>query len=253
MRLGSHFVLGLLTALLVLSRLPASAREERIRRWCARLLDILGVRVVMRGHVPDGTARGVLFVANHISWLDIWALKQLYPVDFVAKAEIRGWPLMGWLAERCGTLFVERHRRHDTGRVMSGVEQALRQGRCLCFFPEGTTTDGSELKPFKPSLFQAAINANAPVWPVAIRYPAADGSINRAVAYCGAITLWQSLCAVLRQREIPIELTFAAPLAAAGQERRHLAQQARHSIASLQRLPRHRAPDTRGDPPAAAR
>ncbi len=251
--MGSHFAMGFFTALLVLPRLSVPVRQERVRRWCGRLLGLLGVRVVTHGCVPDGTTQGALFVANHISWLDIWALKQLLPMDFVAKAEIRDWPLMGWLAERTGTLFVARHRRHDTGRVMSDVEQALGQQRSLCFFPEGTTTDGSELRPFKPSLFQAAINAGTPVWPVAIRYPAADGGINRAVAYWGDITLWQSLRAVLQQQDILIELHFAEPLPVSGQERRRLAQQAGQSIAALLHLPYHRAPDTPGDPPAVPR
>lgn len=171
-------------------------------------------------------------------------------MDFVAKAEIRSWPLVGWLASQTGTLFVARDRRRDTGRVLSDVELALRQRRNLCLFPEGTTTDGSELKPFKPSLLQAAVKTGALLWPVAIRYPAVDGGINRAIAYCGNITFWQSLRAVLRQKELLIELYFAEPLPASGQDRQHLAQQARQSIASLLHLPPHAASDIPGGPPA---
>lgn len=243
----------MLTALVVLPRLSAERREARIRAWCRKLLAILAIRVVILGQAPDSTARRTLFVANHISWIDIWALKQLHSMHFVAKSEIRRWPVIGWLAAQTGTLFVARERRHDTGRVMNGVEQALRQEQCLCFFPEGTTTDGTELKPFKSSLFQAAINAGAQVWPVAIHYPAADGGTNTAVAYHGDTTLWQSLKQVLKQREIVIELHFSPPLLAEGQERRHLSHHARQAISSSLHLRRHKAPGTHGGLPAAAR
>lgn len=237
----------------ILPHLPAEQQEQRIRAWCGKLLAILNIRVITHGQLPDKTTRRTLFVSNHISWLDIWALKQLHAMHFVAKSEIRGWPLIGLLATRTGTLFIERRQRHDTARVMNGVEQALQRDECLCFFPEGTTTDGTELKPFKSSLFQAAINADASVWPLAIHYPRPDGSPNTAIAYHGAVTLWQSLWEVLKQREVVVELHFSPPLQAQGEERRHLSRQARHAIASSLHLRRHRAPGTRGGLPGAAR
>jgi 1-acyl-sn-glycerol-3-phosphate acyltransferase len=136
---------------------------------------------------------------------------------------------------------------------MNDVEQALRQERCLCVFPEGTTTDGNDLKPFKSSLFQAAINTGAEVWPVAIHYPKADGGTNTAVAYHGNTTLWQSLQAVLQQREITVELHLTPPLPAQGQERRHLSHHARQSISSSLHLRRHKAPEKSGGLPTASR
>lgn len=251
-RLSFHLLHGAATTAFVLPRLTPEARAACIRDWCRKMLAILRVRVVTRGPLPDATTSGVMFVANHVSWLDIWALKQLHGMQFVAKADIRDWPLIGWLAQQTGTLFITREKRHDTGRAVRSVAQALARGECLCFFPEGTTTDGTELKSFKPSLFQAAIDTGAEVWPLAIRYPAADGGANTAVAYYGDMTLAQSLWAVLQQREIVIELDFAAPIKAA-QERRQLAQQARQAIAS--RLPLHprKAPGTAAYPPASAR
>lgn len=248
-----HLAAGAGTTLLVLPRLDPERREQRIRLWCGKFLTILNIRVTVYGRAPTEATRRALLVSNHISWIDIWALKQLHPLRFVAKSDIRGWPLIGWLAAQTGTLFIERERRRDTGRVMNGVEQALRQDDCLCFFPEGTTSDGSEVKPFKSSLFQAAINAGAEVWPVALRYPAADGGPNTAVAYCGDITLWQSLRAVLRQQEIRVEVYFAPPLAAAGQERRHLSHRARHAIVSALHPNPRTVPGTHAGPPAASR
>ncbi len=224
-------------------------REVRIREWSGKFLRILNIRVIASGEVPAQSTAGVLFIANHISWIDIWALKQLHPINFVAKSEVRQWPLIGWLAEKTGTIFIERARRHDTGRTANGMEQGLRDGKCLCLFPEGTTTDGTELKPFKTGLMQAAINAGGTVRPVAIRYPNPDGSPNVAVAYEGETTLLQSLAAVLSQQEVVVELHFAPPIPATGQERRHLSHLARHAISSLLHLPKHKAPEIHGDPP----
>ncbi|HQR50990.1 MAG TPA: lysophospholipid acyltransferase family protein [Methylophilaceae bacterium] len=252
-RLALHIFHGVLTAATVLDRMEQGRRQEVILRWSRQLLDILKVRTTLHGQLPSPGQRGTLFVANHVSWLDIYALKATHPMHFVAKSEIRGWPVVGWLAHITDTIFIERDRRHATGQAVTALEQALRQGECLCFFPEGTTTDGTQLKPFKASLLQAAINAEAALWPLAIRYLNADGSANTAVAYHGEMTMLQSLWEVLKQRETRVELHFAAPISATGGERRHLSQQARHAISSLLHLPRHKAPGTHDGPPGASR
>ena len=237
--------------LLWLPRMARHHREACIRAWSAQFLDILNIRVVCHGNVPSMPPQRALIVANHISWIDIWAIKQAFPVNFVAKSEVRGWPVIGWLAQQVGTLFIERARRHDTGRTASSMEEGLRRNECLCLFPEGTTTDGTELKPFKTGLLQAAINTEATVWPVALRYPGTEGKVNTEVAYDGDTTLLESMQAVLKQREIIVELHFAEPIAAAGSERRHLSHQARHAISSLLHLPKHTAPETPAGPPDA--
>jgi 1-acyl-sn-glycerol-3-phosphate acyltransferase len=243
LRLSFHLLKGVIFAIAMLPRLAMERRAQLVRSWCAQVLGILGVRVVTCGELPNAKTRSTLFVSNHISWIDIWALMHLHHIHFVAKSEIRAWPIIGWLATKTGTIFIERERRRDTGRVMDGIEQALLRGECLCLFPEGTTSDGTELKPFKSSLFQAAINANATIWPLAIRYPGLDGLPNTAVAYHGTVTLWQSLQEVLKQREIVVELHFSHALQAQGMERRHLSHQARHAISSLLHPPPHKAPE----------
>jgi len=247
-----HFLHGGITAVVYLPRLGAEGQRRLIQHWAGKLLDILNVRVTLYGQPPGRQQQATLFVGNHISWLDIYVLKSTHPMLFVAKAEIRDWPVVGWLACKINTIFIERERRHATGRAMAALEQALRQGECLCFFPEGTTTDGTYLRPFKASLLQAAINAEAQLWPFAIRYPNADGSPNTAIAYQGEVTMPQSLWEVLKQRELQVELHFAAPLAAAGWERRQLAQQARHAISSLLHLPQHKTPGTLDGLPGAS-
>lgn len=252
LRLLLHLARGVLTTALILPHLSEAQRKQRIQRWSAKSLSILNVRVVTHGQVPDASTAKTLFIANHISWIDIWAIQQVHSVNFVAKSEVRDWPVIGWLAEKTGTLFIERARRHDTGRTSNSMDQGLREGKCLCLFPEGTTTDGTELKPFKTGLLQAVINAEATLQPVAIRYPNPDGTPNTAIAYDGDITMLQSMRSVLRQQEIVVELHFAAPIAARDQERRHLSHQARHAISSLLHLPKHKAPETHADLPDAS-
>lgn len=252
LRLLLHLAQGVLITAWVLPRLSETRREGHIQRWSAQLLRILNIRVAHHGQVPDASADKTLFIANHISWIDIWAIRQGHSVNFVAKSEVRDWPVIGWLAQRTGTLFIERARRHDTGRTASSMEQGFMAGKCLCLFPEGTTSNGTELKPFKTGLLQAAINAQVTVQPIAIRYPNADGSSNTVIAYDGDVTLLQSLRAVLRQKEIVVELHFAPPFPARDQERRHLSQQARHAISSLLHLPQHKAPEILGDLPGTS-
>ena len=252
-RLKLHLLSGVITAMFVLPLLSHTRREQHIRAWCGKLLATLNIRVSAHGEIPHADTRRALFVANHISWIDVWALKQLHVMNFVAKAEIRRWPVIGWLAASTGTLFIERERRSDAGHMMNGIALTLQREECLCFFPEGTTTDGTELKPFKSSLFQAAINAEAMIWPVAIYYPREDGGPNTAIAYHGDVTMLQSLWEVLKQREIVVELHFSAPMPAQGHERRHLSHHARQAISSLLHLRRHTAPDTPGGPPCAVR
>lgn len=247
-----HLGYGIAVAALVLPRLQGTRREQVIRDWSAQVLRILNVRLVATGVLPTADARAVLIVANHISWLDIWAINTVRVVRFVAKSEVRSWPVIGWLSEKVGVIFIERARRHDTSRVSSAGAEALRGGDCLCVFPEATTSDGTYLHPFRSSLLQSAVDAGVPVWPVAICYPRADGTPNTAVAYSGNTTMAQSMHAILGQREIIVHLTFAPPISSEGRDRRELAQAAETVISSLVRLPVRAAPETASDPPDAA-
>lgn len=248
-RIGLHIAQGLFTAALVFPPATQSRRQWLTRRWSVQLLEILNVEVRVYGTPPGRELDAVMFVANHISWLDIYALNTVKPARFIAKSEVRAWPLVGWLAEKTGTLFIERGRRHDTGRIATIATQALREGHCLCFFPEGTTTDGTTMLPFKTSLLQPAINAGAHLWPLAIRYPLPDGGANTAIAYWGDVTMMQSVRAVLKQHQPVIELHFSPPLPSIGRERRALAEEARQLIAALLNLPPRTTPGIPGGPP----
>jgi 1-acyl-sn-glycerol-3-phosphate acyltransferase len=141
--------------------------------------------------------------ANHVSWLDIFAISRRAPTRFIAKSEIRDWPLAGWIAERAGTIFIRRERRRDTGRISERVHAALAEGDCVGLFPEGATTEGDEMLKFHSSLFEPAVANAAHVHPCAIRYERADGPC-REVAYVGELSFMQSFGLVMRQRGVVV-------------------------------------------------
>ena len=120
--------------------------------------------------------------------------------------------VISYLASKANVLFIDRSRRHDAGRVVNTATLGLKSGDNLCFFPEGTTTDGTVLKPFKSSLIEAAIQACSTIQPIAIRYPRPDGSINTEVAYAGETTMLVSIQQILRQKCPVVELHFFAPI-----------------------------------------
>lgn len=235
---------------MVLPRLHGSRREQLISRWSSHILQILNVNLTVSGTIPTNETAATLFVANHISWLDIWAINTVRTVRFVAKSEVRRWPVIGWLSEQAGVIFIERARRIDTSRVSGIGAAALREGHCLCVFPEGTTSDGTHIYPFKSSLLQSAVDAGSLVWPIALRYQLPDGTINKAIAYAGETSMAESMTAILSQPKIHLHLDFASPIPANGLDRRELARRAENIIASAARLPVREAPETISDLPA---
>lgn len=251
-RLVLHLLVGVIKAALLLPLVGRARRTELIRRWSAGVLAILNVRLIAKGEVPDSSAADVMFVANHISWLDIYLLDAVCPVRFVAKAEVRAWPVIGWLAVKIGTLFIERTRRHDTARAGREVVDALRQGDCVAVFPEGTTSNGTLLRPFHASLLQSAITSGARLWPVAIRYVHRDGTVNLSPAYVDNMSFADSLFRILDEPDLEAEITYLEPLPVQGRSRRELAALAEKAIANALNLT---APGRKSgkpaDPPAA--
>jgi 1-acyl-sn-glycerol-3-phosphate acyltransferase len=247
LRLFGHLLAGSLTVLLLFPFLDRGERGKRLVRWAARMLTGLGVRVAVKGRPPAVRGGGALIVANHVSWLDIHLIHSLLPARFISKAEVRDWPLIGWLADKAGgTLFLERTRKSDAKRMNEVMAGHLRDGDCLALFPEGTTSDGSALLPFFPSLFQPAVAAAATVWPAVIRYRRPDGGPCGAAAYYGDMSLLTSLGNVAREPGIVAEIEFLPVIAAAGLTRRDLAAQAESAIRAAL------AADGRDSPPGTA-
>ena len=143
---------------------------------CRGALPLLGIRPTRRGRPVEGACAAM--VANHASWADIFALNACAPLYFVAKAEVAGWPGIGWLARATGTLFITRDRRAARQQRAAMVER-LRHGHRLLFFPEGTSTDGRRVLPFVPTLFDALYDARLPddllVQPVTVAWHAPPG------------------------------------------------------------------------------
>lgn len=187
--------------------------------WSRHLLACLGVRL----HVTGVPLTGGLLVANHISWLDIFAINAVAPSVFVAKSDVRTWPVIGWICERTETLFMERGSRVAVARMKACMVSLLQQGERLCVFPEGTTSLGESVLPFHGALFQSAIDAQVPVMPVVIAYS------SKASAYVGDITLWQSLCAIVAAKGLTVTVHFL-PALKLESDRRHLAHRAHTAI-----------------------
>jgi 1-acyl-sn-glycerol-3-phosphate acyltransferase len=248
----------LLAAVAILRTVFPRAKPERKRRisgwWAAKLLRIVGVATRVEGTPPGEAETGAMIAANHISWLDIFAISSVRPTRFIAKSEIRDWPAAGWVVERAGTIFIRRERRHDTLRINELVHNALTQGDRVGLFPEGTTTEGDRLLKFHSSLFEPAIANRAHVHPCAIRYEHSDGTLCRAMAYVGELSFMQSLTLVIRQRGVVARIAFAPVIETEGRKRREIAAAARASVATLlglstEDIPPRRVAGPPGTPP----
>lgn len=231
-RAFTHIVGGLLTILLRFPRLTPEQRELRVQVWSRELLARLGVRLEVQG---VATLPGpLLLVANHISWLDITSLHAARFCRFVSKADVKRWPLVGALASGVGTLFIQRESRRDAMRVVHHMADSLRAGDVLAVFPEGTTSDGSDLLPFHANLLQAAIAAGAPVQPVALQFvDTHSGERSLAPCYVGDDTLLGSVWRTVRAPGVTVRIVFGAPQSAEGHERRAWAQQLRDEVSRL--------------------
>lgn len=230
-----HFTAVWATAVAVARRSSRSRQQSIARELAAQTLRILNVRVHTRGALPQGTP--VLLVANHVSWLDVYAINCLVRARFIAKREVRSWPLVGSMVDAFGTLFIRRGCPRDARRVVDQVTAALSRGERVVVFPEGTTTDGSSLGRFYPALFQAAIDAGAVVQPVAIRYRDAARQPSTAAAFIDDMTFMDSLHRITAEPEIHADLVFGPSWPASGRSRRELARASQEWVAATLGVP----------------
>jgi 1-acyl-sn-glycerol-3-phosphate acyltransferase len=230
----SHLLSGAAQIMLLFPRLTKQQRDLRVKAWARKLLDRLGVELAIVGTPALGGP--MLLVSNHISWLDIVALHAACHCRFVAKADVKRWPLIGTLASGGDTLYVERRSRRDAMRVVHQMVQALKGGDVLAVFPEGTTGDGSAVLPFHANLIQAAISAGAPVQPVALQYlDGRSASARAAVSYLGDESLLGSIWRTIRARHLRTVVKFGAPQRADGRDRRAWAQDLHAEIVAMRK------------------
>jgi 1-acyl-sn-glycerol-3-phosphate acyltransferase len=239
------------TAALILRFVYPRVSHERhralMRWWSAKLLRILNISAVVAGDPPPrGSA--AMIAANHVSWIDIFLIASVRPTRFIAKSEIRGWPIAGWIAERAGTLFIRRDQLRDMARIDARVREMLGDGDCVGLFPEGITTEGDELRKFHSSLFEPAVANGARVHAAAIRYEHPDGTLCRQMSFIGERTFMESMGLIVRQKSVRARITFAPAIETSGVSRREVAAAVEARVASLLELrPAGNRPNTSAD------
>ncbi len=225
---------GALVALSVF-RLCGDRRRLLLKQsWSAAVLDALGVELE-----ADLThlAPGVLLVANHVSWVDIFVINAAVPSAFVAKEEVRRWPVIGWLAWKNDTVFLRRGSRGHARLINEEIAGILGQGKVVAVFPEGTTTDGRSLLHFHAALLQPALAAGRPVLPASISYWELNGERSLAPRYDGDLSLGQCTRAILKRPRIIARLVTTPLRGLAGEDRKQVAAAAREAIALAAGLP----------------
>ncbi|PYC68632.1 1-acyl-sn-glycerol-3-phosphate acyltransferase [Streptomyces tateyamensis] len=239
----------------VVRRLPAGPRERAIRLYGRALLAGFGVRVRVHRMAPVDRApaaggAGTLLVSNHVSWLDILLVIAVRPGRMLAKSEVGGWPLLGPLVARAGTVFLDRERLRALPGAVAEVRTALTRGERVVAFPEGSTWCGRAGGRFRPAFFQAAVDSGAQVQPMAVRYRLADGTPTTAPAFVGDDGLVGSLRRVLAARGLVAEAVFAPPLTAGPHAgRRELARAAQAAVQLAAALPPVAGPQGRAAAP----
>ncbi|MGC3986778.1 MAG: lysophospholipid acyltransferase family protein [Pseudorhodoferax sp.] len=238
LRLAGHGAAGLWTIRTRFAGWSPRQREQAVQAWAARVLELTGIRLQVGGAPMAGGP--VLLVANHISWLDIVVMHAAGYCRFVSKADVAHWPLIGSLATGAGTLYIERASRRDAMRVVHHMRDRLVAGDVVAIFPEGTTGDGRALLPFHANLVQAAISAEAPVQPLALRFADGTGATSFAPSFVGDETLVGSIWRTLAAEGLVAQVRYGPPQHHEGRDRRAWAQALEGSVAQLRSELGHR-------------
>lgn len=233
--------LGMASVFGVMERLKLNSTQVRRQRWSqffmARLSRALPFRINVFGQLPDTS---MLWVSNHVSWTDIALLGQLTPLSFLSKADVRGWPVAGWLAAKAGSLFIRRGAG-DSQLIRQQMRHHLSQGLPLLMFPEGTTTDGRCVRTFHGRLLSAAIDSGAHLQPVAIRY-LRNGSTDPIAPFIGDDDLLSHLMRLFSHDTADVEIHLLEPIACLNQERTVLAFRAQQAIERVLVQPQQTGP-----------
>ena len=231
--LGCLIIIGLILTIIFLrnTRPPHGLSNTLISTWLGAAARLFGVRIKTFGTaLPERT----LFVANHISWLDILILGELLPIHFLSKHEVKDIPVIGWLATRAGTLYIKRGHKGSASYASSEITNVLKQQHNSLVFAEGTTTDGHIIK-FHSRTMQSAIDAEAMVQPVAIFYPVVNQEtqqteINPVTLFLGGTSIAESFDMITRTSSIEAEVHFLEPINSRGKTRDEIAQHAYEEV-----------------------
>ena len=232
--LSWHVVVDLPLVLLLMAVGGGQLERRMVQLWSSGLMRVFGLRVRSFGTPLPGVA---MFVANHVSWADIVALHSQRMMGFVAKREIAGWPLVGWMAGRAETIFHQRGSAESMGGVLHEMLARLRRGRSVGVFPEGRTRDGREVGPFHARIFLAAVEAGVRVQPVALRY-GERGEAQTVVAFQPGERFLGNFLRLLGEPARVAEVHFLVPVDTADAAgRRRIAGLARDRIVAAMQAP----------------
>jgi len=185
--------------------LSEQTRIDVLHRWSRRTLPRMGIAIQAAG---PPIAAG-LIASNHLSYLDILVYSAIAPCAFVSKREVRSWPAVGWIATLSGTIYVDRSRPSETHTIQPEIQSALSSGLRLFLFPEGTSSDGSSVMPFHSSLFQPAVDLQAPVSAAHIAYTIPDGDSGTEACYWGTMRLFPHLINLLGKHSVTATVSFS--------------------------------------------
>ena len=229
LRVLLHVLVGMATLALLFPRRDAVGRQWHIQHWSAGLLRCLGVELTVHQHAKVPPA--CLVVCNHVSWLDIACVHAALPqARFVSKADVKHWPLLGWMVAAAGTLFIEREKKRDALRVVHHCAERLKAGDTVAVFPEGTTGLGPELLPFHANLLQSAVSVDAPLQPLALRFHTARERFATEAQFVGDVSLLQSVWRIASARGLKADLQLLPAIDTQAMDRRALAEMARGAI-----------------------
>jgi lyso-ornithine lipid O-acyltransferase len=217
-----------LTIPFIARRARLHARAEWLHRWCSFAARVVGIRVTTRGRMP----RSGLLVSNHLSYIDIIVLSSIQPCIFVAKRDIAAWPLFGWLTRAAGAIFVDRERKLTAVSTLDRMRQAIDDGLLVVLFPEGTSSDGSTVLPFKSALLEPGVQLGCPIAAASIDYVLDDGSAADEVCYWRDMTLVPHLLNLFSKREIRATCAFSLPEIRVG-DRKEIARELRDEIVAM--------------------
>lgn len=206
----AHVIAGLATLAFQFPFADPQRKNKLIQAWSKRLLNIFGIELRLKNQsiLPNTP---FLLASNHISWMDIHVINAFNPICFVAKSDVEGWPIFGWMAKQLGTVFIKRDNARHGKKVAEDVSKVL-ASHSVCIFPEGTSTPGETVLPFRPNLFESAVIAGVPVYSLAISYwSSASGERSDVAAFVGEMGLLESMAKILNDRQLIVELTFLPP------------------------------------------
>lgn len=228
-----HIIFALPLAVIALNPLLARIPMGRLRFdqvmiswWSGTLVRLFGFRIRAFGKPLPGA---VMYVANHLSWLDIELMHSQRAISFVAKSEIARWPLVGWLATRAGTIYHQRGSSDSMAMVIGRVVERLREGEPVGIFPEGGTGAGDRVRTFHARIFQAALDADVPVQPVALRY-GRDGHQDPSMPFAPGESFFANLLRILGNPSMDAEVHFLETVESTPDARRRMAEESRARI-----------------------